>query len=179
MSDWPSSPIFPNVTLSVVSIESLGVAMSSLGLTAASFTSAAWPTANKAFFVPVWVARQTTLVKAFVYNGATASGNLDIGLYLPNGTQVVSLGSTAQSGTSALQELNITDTTIGPGLYYMALAMDGTTGTAFRATVGSTRGGAMGIYEMTSAFALPATATYATNTASYLPLFGFTTRSVV
>lgn len=179
MSDWPTTLAPPNVTLSVASIESLGIPLSAFVITTTSFASAAWPTANKAIFVPVLVARQTKLVKAFVYNGATASGNLDVGLYLPNGTRVVSMGSTAQSGTNALQELDITDTTVGPGLYYMALAMDGTTGTAFRATIGTGRGASLGIYEMTSAFALPSTATFATLASSYLPMFGFTTRSVV
>jgi hypothetical protein len=55
-----------------------------------------------------------------VLNGATASGNMDVGIYDYAGTRLVSSGSTAQSGTSAFQDFDITDTLLGPGIFYLA-----------------------------------------------------------
>jgi len=140
--------------------------------------SAAWFSANAAVFFPFYVSEPWTARKMFVVNGATASGNLDLGIYDAAGNRLVSSGSTAQSGTSDLQLVDITDTVLQPRtLYYAALAMDGTTGTTLRfgATV---NGKAMGLHQMASAFALPATATFATTT-TMVPFFGITTLATI
>lgn len=97
--------------------------------------STAWTTTNMGVYVPFTVNRKATVKKLYHFNGAVASGNLDVGIYgadadgLP-AARKVSSGPTAQSGTSAWQEFDVTDTDLAPGLYYLAAVMDGTTGTA-------------------------------------------------
>lgn len=142
--------------------------------------SATWPTANKAFYIP-FVLRQPVLVSnLFVINGTTASGNLDIGIYAQDGTQITHTGSTAQSGTSAIQTVSITPVIIGPGVYYMALSMNGTTGTTFRlAPTSATMLSAFGIFQQTTSFPLPSSATFATASQTYIPLFGLITQPAV
>ena len=138
-------------------------------------SSAVWTTANVAIYIPFRVNRAITVRKINLNNGASAADNVDVGIYdvdangLPR-TKLVSSGSTAQSGTSAWQVFDVTDTYLAAGLYYMACAFSGNTGTVTRLIAGTAQDSrAFSIYEETSAFALPATATPAVFT---------TTRSV-
>lgn len=150
-------------------------------VTLASFASAAWPAANRAIFLPFAVAVPSTAVQLYCLNGATASGNVDMGIYDPSGTRLVSIGSTAQSGTNVLQLFDITDTVLGPGAFYLGIALDGTTGTMFRANIGPGSTRAFGVVQMASAFALPAAATYAAAASGYIPFCGivFSPRSSI
>lgn len=127
-------------------------------------TSGAWPEANFAFFYPFRLSRPMVVTSLFVNNGATASGNFDIGLYTAERTRLMSTGSRAQSGTNVVQEIAVPDFTIGPACFYLALVMDGTTGTIIRsgdANANTPFGRVLGIVEQASAFPLPATATFA------------------
>lgn len=141
----------------------------------AGIPSTAWPLANVALFYPFSVVEPVTAVKLWVINGSTASGNLDLGIYSAAGTRLVSSGSTAQAGTTAIQIVDTTDLLLLPNTYYyMAVAMDGTTATC-RAWNTTTAGkyAAMGMVQMASAFPLPATATFALMAQAYCPLFGW------
>lgn len=173
MSDWPDISQ-PTLVVSPWTRE-----QGAAPLAVASLASAAWPSANLALYMPFSVSRPTLFVKLFCINGATATGNVDMGIYDWAGTRLVSIGSTAQSGTAATQEFNITDTLIGPGRFYLAIAMDGTSGTLYRlqSTLQANREG--GWLQEASAFPLPANATFASNTTNYQPAIGATTRSVV
>ena len=144
-----------------------------------SVASATWPTANRAFLYPCYLDRPVTIAQFFVHNGATASGNLDIGLYTEGFARVISSGSTAQSGTSALQVIDVTDTTVRPGRYYLGVVMDNTTGTMVRANQNGQWLKPAGVLQMDTAFALPATFTPASMTQSFVPLAGFTTTTVL
>lgn len=146
-----------------------------------SFSSGAWPTANKAFFIPITLATVVVVQKLWWINGATASNNVDIGIYTSGGVKLVSSGSTARSGINALQSASLgTPLTLTPGAYYMALASDGTTGTNFRASLSTPNGSYTEMLMQTSAFPLPATATFATSSAeTFLPLFGFSTVTTI
>lgn len=145
-----------------------------------SFSSATWPSSNRAYFLPFTLDMPIVATKLFVANGATASGNFDIGIYDDSGTRIVSTGSTAQSGTSDLQVVDITDTLIGPGQFFLALAFDNTTATVFRANLASgSDPQAIGEYTQNSAFALPASATFATAASQFWPLFGLATVTTV
>jgi hypothetical protein len=107
------------------------------------------------------------------YNGATAANNIDVGIYDAAGTRLVSAGSTAQAGTSDLQLFDVTDTLLGPGLFYFAVSFDGTTGTVFRHVVSQNFGQALGVCQQTaSAHPLPATATFAANAFQIVPTCG-------
>lgn len=142
--------------------------------------SSAWPSANRAYYVPFAIPTPIIVAKLFTTNGTTASNNFDIGIYDKDGTRIVSTGSTAQSGTTALQIVDVSDTLIGPGLFYMALAMNGTTGTHHVfGSISATFTQACGVYLQASAFPLPANATYAANATTYLPVFGLITTAAI
>jgi hypothetical protein len=176
----PDFPIIANVDPVVISTacpQSLGEMLSSIGQ---NLAAAAWPSANRAYYVPVSIYSVVTIVKMFVHNGATASGNIDVGIYDSGGVRLVSSGSTAQSGTGVIQSFDITDTVLRPGLYYLACAMDNTTGTleVWNPAAGLLR--AFGVCEQSSAFALPSTATIgAITSTTRIPFIGATRRSVV
>lgn len=87
-----------------------------------SAASAAWPSANLAILVPFRLPAPLLVQRLFLLNGATASGNVDIGIYDVAGTRLLSTGSTAQSGTSAVQSVDVTDTPLAAGVFYLALA---------------------------------------------------------
>lgn len=164
MSDWP-----PDVhgyrgygPLSTAGEGSpIGEVMSNAGQI---FTAAAaWGTANTAVFSPVIIGVNTTVYQLAWINGATVAGNADVGIYDRNGFRLVSSGSTAQSGVSAPQVVDITDTTLTPGLYYLAMVADDATATYNRAGTSSASPlcRASGMAMQASAFPLPSTATFA------------------
>lgn len=176
----PDFPIIKNIDPIVISPaipQSLGAILNAMGLGAGAV---AWATANKAFYMPFSVDAPVTIVKMLVINGATVSGNIDVGIYDRGGARLVSSGSTAQSGVSAVQEFNITDTVLNPGLYYLACAMDNTTGTLEMWTPSASLSRSFGLAEQASAFALPATATFAALSGTLrFPCVGATQRSVI
>lgn len=141
--------------------------------------SSTWPSANEAIFFPVIVTEDCTITKLWVYNGATVSGNIDVGVYDSSGTRKISSGSQTQTGTSILQEFNVADTAITAGLYYVAVAMDNTTGTVIRHSVPALGGAgvetaqSLGIAIQATAFALPSTATLAADSRAFIPWAGF------
>lgn len=177
MPDFPIVKNVDPVVLSPLNPQSLGAMLNAMGY---AFTGAtAWATANKAIFIPYSVGGIVTVKKMFVVNG-TVSGNIDVGIYDRNGVRLVSIGSTAQAGASVIQEFDIADTTLGPGLYYLACAMDNNTGQVELVGPGSAQGKSMGIFEMTSAFALPATATFASLSGTVrVPFIGAHLRTVI
>lgn len=134
--------------------------------------SAAFPAANDALLVPFYLHHSVLVKRLYSINGATASGNIDLGIYSQDGARIVSIGSTAQSGTTTIQFFDITDTFLSPGRYYIAVAMDNTTGTLFRSNISVARLQALGMAKQATAFALPTSITFATVTALYLPLIG-------
>lgn len=129
-------------------------------------TNAAWGVANKAFYFPIYVTEYFSAVKLYTTNGTTATGNLDMGIYASSGfvptTRLVSIGSTAQAGTSVVQEFDITDTILFPStLYFLAMACSSASST-IQYIGGTPQLGAMrfaGVMQETSAFPLPSTAT--------------------
>jgi hypothetical protein len=145
---------------------------------ATAFGSATFPAANRALLLPFRVVEASIVKQIYVVNGATASGNIDVGIYAPDGTRIISSGSTAQSGTSVMQVFNVTDTLIDRGYYYMAVAMDNTTGTLLRNNISAQNAKYQGFAAMESAFPLPATVTPATSP-GYLPVMGVDLQGLV
>lgn len=172
--DWPGSfghpPMVAGGVLSRDSVlQALDVAASSI----------AWPTANTAVFVPFHVYTPTVVKQIGWFNGSAVSGNVDCGIYDAAGTRLISTGSTAQAGVSTIQTVDVTDTLLGPGLFYMAFAADNITATVIGIVPTLQRGRVLGLVEMATAFALPATATFATLTGNVVPFACFTTRSLI
>lgn len=166
-----------SVGLNPYSLESVGLSIRTLG-SGSSPASTVYPVANKAIYVPFVARSQITFTSLFTGNGATATGNIDIGVYASDGTRIISTGSTAMAGTSARQIVTVAATTIGPGVYYLAMTASSTSAT-FAATTAPVIGlQCMGVYQQTTALPLPATATFATASSTYLPIFGITTIKV-
>lgn len=135
---------------------------------------AAWPVANRAFFVPFTLAEALTFKRMFILSD-TVAANFDVGIYDADGKRLVSTGSLVKGITAQCVVANIADTLLAAGRYYLALALDNNTG-----TVGcwAPLGGwntMCGVREMAAAFPLPATATFAeTNTRGFVPVIGLT-----
>lgn len=165
----------PPLVLTIQSQECLG---SPLAQRAGNPSSGAWPSSNRAIYVPFSLRITATVVKVFWANGATASGNVDMGIFASTsgkpGALVISTGSTAQSGTATLQTIDIADTQlVGGVLYYMALVNSGTTGTFYRYTTPiATVATMMGCCQSATSLPLAANPTIATLTSAYTPMFG-------
>lgn len=113
-------------------------------------SSAVWHANNGVIYTPVYLRRRMLIKKLYAFNGATVSGNCCIALYAsayyggaaPSAfgysalsipyTRLATSGSVGQSGTNAWQTFNITDVLLDPGLYWLAYALDNTTGTVMR-----------------------------------------------
>jgi hypothetical protein len=135
----------------------------------ASPASSAWPAANRAILVPFRVPVPVTVYQMVMGSGATAAGNFDIGIYDRLGNRLVSSGATAKSA-SVEQVLNITDTALLPGVYYMALAANGTNNYNGWTISGVTPYmKAMGVRQASSAYTLPSTVTFETAASAYFP----------
>ena len=140
-------------------------------------SSSTWVAANRAIAYPIYLPDWVTVVKMWVANGAAVSGNIDIGIYNEAFSKLVSIGSTAQAGTSVNQVFDITDVSLAPGRYYVAVAMDNTTGTVLRSAITTPMQRFMGCVQMASAFPLPSTFTPATMANAHIPHAGITTRT--
>jgi hypothetical protein len=118
-------------------------------------------TANVALYAPIFVPEPCVITKLWWQNGATVSGNVDVGVYTEEGTRIVSTGSIAQAGVSNLQTIDITDQALPAGFLYFALGASSATATFWAAVGGAgdnwfTHGGKY----QTSVFPLPNTATF-------------------
>lgn len=167
-----SAPV-PDVCLSTLSLDFNG----GVGPSRASGTgiSSAVLVANQAILMPFVLNRQMTAYKLGISNGTAVAGNVDIGIYNSAFARQVSIGSTAAAGTNVVQEFNIADTLLAPGLYYLAVAANtgagmnfNTYGIAGPASTNVAKG--LGIVQMAAAFPLPATITPAIPTYNVFPL---------
>jgi hypothetical protein len=172
MPDFPANTVRPNST--VISMcgdwSAAGQWFSNSNV---SYGSVAWTTANKATYLPFQVDRPMTIYQMAWENGATIATNLDVGIYDVLGNQLVSSGSIAHSGASVAQAVDITDTALLPGTYYAAMVFDGTTQTIFGCAITAVQAQVMrvlGVQQQTSAFPLPATATFANPTNGTAPM---------
>lgn len=166
-----TNPVFDNLTCINSFAGDFGIMYGSM-VGGSAPASLAFPASNDALMVPFYLNNAVTIKRLWTANGGTASGNIDVGIYSRDSERIVSSGSTAQSGTNGLQFFDVTDFVLGPGKYYMAVAMDNTTGTLFRTNTVVVRLLMLGMAKQASAFPLPASITPAPLTAAYLPLIG-------
>lgn len=173
MADWPKDTldVTPRGILSTSDencplidlLTTYGLQFSSPGI---------WPVANTALYFPVLVRAPVTIYQMAWTNGGTLGSNVDAGIYDGGSkARLVSTGSTAQSGASTLQAVDVADTLIPPGLHYLAMVMDSTTGQVSRTSVSATAGlRVCGAAQQASAFPLPSTATFAPIAVTLFPL---------
>lgn len=180
MSDFNNFKKVNQPVITPYSLECLGDEIIGAGLSTSS--SAAWPTANAAAYVPFLIYYPYVAKLMFWINTATVgTNNVDVGIYNSAGVKLVSSGSVLTAGATTVQNTDITDTLLLPGLYYMAMAVDGTTDTFFYLQSGTTAPvpRALGVYQEAAAFNLPATATFAGSTGAFIPLVGITGKTIV
>lgn len=180
MSDFPNA-----ITLDLNSGRSvLSTAMSQAGLNQnVAPASTAWPAANLAIFVPVRLPVSAIVYRLVVGAGSTAAGNFDVGIYDSAGNRLVSSGATAK-GASVEQIIDVSDTMLGPGIYYLAMSADGTNNYSMITPSGTSpiplqKTRLSGVMNVGSAYTLPASVTYAAATnvafpviAAYLKAYG-------
>jgi hypothetical protein len=160
--DWPFNTVYgPSVC-------GIGVAgpwdwMWTINATFA--TSTAWPTANEIWYTPLYVETPVVARQMSWLNGATASGNINVGLYTESGVRLVQQTAIAQTGVSTIQFANIADTVLMPGTYFAAIQGSATTLTFLMNTQSAYRWRSCGAaLEAAGSFALPAQATFASFT---------------
>lgn len=173
-------PVVPsrghNQIITPRSVESLGTALRAIGL--AQPLGNAWPAANLTFYIPFHVLAPFTIVEVAWENGTGASaGNVDLGIYDEAGTRLCQLGATARGAASTLiTTTTFTDYTLSaPGLYYMAMAHTATN-SILAWTPAPVLCQALGVMEEATG-TLPATATFAATTRTYIPNFAFLAKS--
>ena len=153
------------------SYQSLGVPLIATGQAPSSQN---FVTANLAVFIPFAVPEPCVLTRLFWMNGAAVAGNLDAGVYDTAGTRLVSTGTTGQLNTSQVQSVDVADTVLARGVYYLALASD-TSGATQKVTAVVPAAGipqGLGLLQMAAAFVLPASATFAIYTSAFIPVVG-------
>lgn len=172
MSDFPSSS-FSLARTSIVSTGLQSPAGDANLNSVLNGSSGTWPAANRAIYIPVGIERSVVVDRMGVYNGSAVAGTVDIGVYSQFGVKIVSTGATTQAGTSAVQVIDVTNTTLAPGTYYLALLLSSASGTTIRTTLNSLVLTACSCaQEEVGSGTLPSTATFATMANSYLPIFG-------
>lgn len=173
-------PDFPTLDLKMLPViysgSGVGIGPELAAYNSAAPASATYPATNRVLGIPFILTEVVTVTKLAAYNGATANGNTDLGIYDENFTKIVAIGNTAQAGTSALQEFDITDTILGPGRYYFVLKSDSATPTStfFRWSTPPVNAlKLMGVWQNAGgAGSLAATYTPAVPASAYVPLVG-------
>lgn len=171
------APRFNEHIITPMSFCSIGVDMA--GFVAPVIASATYPAANRALACPFAIAAPFLVRKVFWWNGTTATtDSIDVGVYDEAGARLVSGGGTAVSGAASTQEVDVTDTLLEPGRYWLAYAQNGTTATPQMTTAGLVHLRAMGCAQMASAYVLPATFVPAAVAAANFPIMGIASRTL-
>lgn len=154
--------------------ESLGLSTNALGTAVALWATATGVStaANAVFYYPFLVYEPATAVKMSYIVGGVQNGNCDLGIYDSSKNKLVSSGTTAQGAINTLQELDITDTALTPGIYMMAITLSSATGTFFRSVPADelSQSSFPMLTETTGVFGLPTTAAWASSTNATPPI---------
>jgi hypothetical protein len=134
----------------------------------------AYPSAERAIFSPVWVPQASIVTQIAWRVGFASSGNVDVGIYDEHGVKLVSTGSVAVGPINTTQLVDVTDTLLMPGAYYLALVADDDTARFFRSTGSGQR--TIGVMSQDSAFPLPATANMQPTAINWCPWISCTTK---
>lgn len=129
------------------------------------------PTAGRGIFIPFIVQEPFTAITITLVTATGTSGNLDGGIYRLDGTRIVSSGSTPLNAVATNpQIMDIVDTLLPRGYYYMAISTDVSTGTWAASGPSVVTQQCYGIQEVTSgAFPLPSIATLVKPIVAFVP----------
>lgn len=173
MADWPQSLPFNRIVLSSFSL--LGPAN---GMNVSTIATGAWPAANRAIYLPFRLIYPFSVAKMFTIIGTDFSGSIDLGIYSHDGTRLVSSGIGTPTAINSIYSVDITDTTLGPGLYYMAMS-NGIVGSFQRTAVGIRPMQNLGCLEQAGAHPLPSAAIFTATSANYFPVIAITSKTVI
>ena len=175
MGDWPQQAGPMGLQASVITpLHPWALGNTSAASGTAVFASAAWPTTNLGLFVPFRLPVPVIAYQLVTGCGTTAGGNFDIGIYNRNDiggsveSLIVSSGSTARVASSEVV-VNIADTFLGPGCYYLALSVDGTDNMILQTLAVAGLAAILGVREAASAFPLGATESVTTTAGTVVP----------
>jgi hypothetical protein len=166
MADWPQAGDPNRLLISPYSASACGIEIAALGSSAP--TSVAHGTANLARGYPFYLSEPALVAKVWWFNGATASGNIDVGVYTLDGTKLFSSGAQAQGTINVIQEFDITDFQLGRGAYYAAISCSSATATLFSNGYNLHFAKAHGWWQMATAHPLPTSVTLAAMSSSIL-----------
>ena len=163
----------PNeVIIHAWSYQSLGMPLTHIGSGPAT---GVWPAIGLVIFVPFTLSEPLTVTKLW-WDVAAQSGNADAGIYDASQNLLLSAGTTVIGAATNIQSVDVTDTLIARGQYYLALVADNTTFSSRRSAPAAGICQALGLLEQTSV-TLPLStgaspATFAKYTRAYIPFFG-------
>jgi hypothetical protein len=141
---------------------------------ATSLAAATWPTSNRAYYIPLSLPWPYPVKRVWWINGSNTTGNVDLGVYrAQDGLKLASIGSTARSGTTAVQYVSV-DWAFAPGEYYLAMGCNNNGGSFIRTSGMSANNLRMFGQMHEDTFPLPSSMTPALETNAYTPLFGLT-----
>jgi hypothetical protein len=180
VSGWPRDvpPTLPVVHPWAWEARAQGLMSGGFGLQGVA--SAAYPTANRALLIPFTPTRDMRPALWYWHNGATVSGNVEVGVWDAALQKVASSGSVAQAGVNAFQSVAAAGGTVikGGRTGYLVVCVDNTTATLFRLAPSGTLLNGLGVLMLATSLPLPTSLAGAVGTnASYVPLFGFSERS--
>lgn len=161
-------PILAKPSISTFGLESVSVQNRVLSGTPSGTIN--WVGANVGLFVPIVLRRPILAKRMIILNGSTVNGNIDAGIYTRDGAKIVSTGAVTHTGASAIQFIDITDTYLSPGMYYMAVSCSSGTTRVRRINLSVARQQSMGVLQASSAHVLPATVTFISPTTAQIPI---------
>lgn len=169
MGDFPASWVSPQRGVLSTVNATVCPAAEAVYVTRGGFNgNGAWPSANRALFAQIVVEEACTVTQMAVLNAATVAGNLSLGIFNQQMARL-NASNAAMAGATTIQVIDITDTLLTPGVYYLAMSSDSATATFNRAQLNGVVLRAAGGAQMDTAYPLPATLTVA-NPSSYLPV---------
>lgn len=89
--------------------------------------SGLWISANDPLALPFVLRTAGVVTQLGWLNGSAAGGGVDLGVYSTSWARLISTGAQTGSGNSAWQWINVTDTPLSAGRYYLVMARDNTT----------------------------------------------------
>ncbi len=176
LSQRPPYSILASVsTITSYSPECLG---EDVFLLATGFSTTSNWTANLAVYIPLILTDPFIVSQFFWFNGNATNGNIDVGVYNADGTTLLTHAtSTAATGTSVIQIVNVTDFTLPANTrLWLAIAGDGTNRVITNTSTPAENENYLGIKQQTSAWStgLPSSATFGVPGVASIPLFGMT-----
>lgn len=89
--------------------------------------SGAWATANDPVSVPFVINNAGVVEQLCWFNGTSAGGGVDVGIYDEAWNLIIACGTNTGSGNTTWQSINVTDTALALGRYHLVMVRDNTT----------------------------------------------------